>query len=63
MERFLFFIFSLFVSFLDLRKLDRRIISEYETKFITHQELRVGTKILEFHQTPRGKKIFYLCYF
>ena len=29
----------------------------------THRELRVDTKILEFRQTPRGKKFFYLCYF
>ena len=27
----------------------------------THRELRVGTKILEFRQTPRGRKFFYLC--
>ena len=29
----------------------------------THRELRVGTKILEFCQTPRGKKFSYLGYF
>ena len=29
----------------------------------THRELRVGTKILEFHQTPRGREFSYLDYF
>ena len=29
----------------------------------THQELRMGTKILAFRQTPRGKEFSYLCYF
>ena len=29
----------------------------------THQELRVGTKILEFRQTPRGIEFSYLIYF
>ena len=29
----------------------------------THRELRVGTKILEFCQTPRGKEFSYLGYF
>ena len=29
----------------------------------THRELCVGTKILEFHQTPRGREFFYLSYF
>ena len=29
----------------------------------THCELRVGIKILEFRQTPRGRKFFYLDYF
>ena len=29
----------------------------------THRELRVGTKILEFHQTPRGREFSYLGYF
>ena len=28
-----------------------------------HRELRVGTKILEFHQTPRGREFSYLDYF
>ena len=28
-----------------------------------HRELRVGTKILEFRQTPRGKEFSYLGYF
>ena len=29
----------------------------------THRELRVGTKILEFCQTPRGREFSYLGYF
>ena len=29
----------------------------------THRELRMGTKILEFHQTSRGKEFLYLGYF
>ena len=29
----------------------------------THKELRVGTKILEFCQTPQGKEFSYLGYF
>ena len=29
----------------------------------THRGLRLGTKILEFRQTPRGKKFSYLDYF
>ena len=29
----------------------------------THRELRVGTKILEFHQTPRGREFSYFGYF
>ena len=29
----------------------------------THRELRVGTKILEFRQTPRGREFSYLGYF
>ena len=29
----------------------------------THRELRVGTKILEFRQTPRDREFSYLCYF
>ena len=29
----------------------------------THRELHVGTKILEFHQTPQGRKFFYMGYF
>ena len=28
-----------------------------------HRELHVGTKILEFRQTPRGREISYLGYF
>ena len=29
----------------------------------THRKLRVGTKILEFRQTPRGREFSYLFYF
>ena len=29
----------------------------------THRELRVGTKILEFRQTPLGREFSYLDYF
>ena len=29
----------------------------------THRELRVGTNILEFRQTPRGREFSYLSYF
>ena len=29
----------------------------------THRELRVGTKILEFRQAPRGREFSYLGYF
>ena len=29
----------------------------------THRELRVGTKILEFRQTPRGREFSYFEYF
>ena len=29
----------------------------------THRELRVGTKILEFRQTPQGREFSYLDYF
>ena len=29
----------------------------------THRELHVGTKILEFRQTPRGREFSYLSYF
>ena len=29
----------------------------------THQELRVGTKILKFRQTPSGREFSYLGYF
>ena len=29
----------------------------------THQELRMGNKILEFRQTPQGKEFSYLGYF
>ena len=29
----------------------------------TNRELRVGTKILEFRQTPRGREFSYLGYF
>ena len=29
----------------------------------TRRELRVGTNILAFHQTSRGRKFFYLCCF
>ena len=29
----------------------------------THRELHVGTKILAFCQTPRGREFSYLCYF
>ena len=28
-----------------------------------HRELRMSTKILEFHQTSRGKEFLYLGYF
>ena len=36
--------------------------SKRQSQF-THRELRVGTKILEFCQTPRGREFFYLEYF
>ena len=29
----------------------------------THQDLRVGTRILELRQTPRGREFSYLVYF
>ena len=29
----------------------------------THRELHVGTKIMEFPQTPRGREFSYLGYF
>ena len=29
----------------------------------THQDLHVGTKILKFRQTPRGREFSYLGYF
>ena len=29
----------------------------------THRGLRMGTKILDFCQTPRGRELFYLNYF
>ena len=29
----------------------------------THRELRLGTKILKFRQTPRGREFSYLGYF
>ena len=61
-REFLFLFFLLFVSFLDLRKSNRRFSSRLKAKLIM-RGLRVSTKILEFRQTPRGKEFFYLCYF
>ena len=43
-----------------------RIIGFHQSKRqsrSTHRELHVGTKILEFHQPPQGRKFFYLGYF
>ena len=45
---------------------DNRIVGFRRTKRenrSTHQELRVGTKILEFRQTPRGREFSYFEYF
>ena len=55
----IFFIFSSLCFCLRLRKSNRRFSSEEEAR----RELCVGIKILEFRQTPRVRKISYLCYF
>ena len=63
-ERKLFYFFSFcFIFFSDIRKLDRRFSSRLKAKLIMRRELRVGIKILEFRQTPQGRKFSYLCYF
>ena len=48
-------------DFLGIPKVEARR-SEKKSRS-THRELSVGTKILEFHQTPRGREFSYLDYF
>ena len=61
-RRFLFYIFFSFLSQIygnrtvDFRRSRRQSLS-------TRRELRVGTKIVAFRHTSRGRKFFYLCYF
>ena len=54
----LIFFFSL-RFFLRFTKIGPQVFVEAEGKV----DLRVGTKILEFRQTPRGREFSYLCYF
>ena len=61
-ERFIF----IFFSSLLYKTYGNRIIGFRKSKRqsrSTQRELRVGAKILEFHQTPRGREFSYLCYF
>ena len=50
-------IFKIYEDWIDGFRWSKRLSSS------THRELHVGTKILEFRQTPRGREFFYLGYF
>ena len=50
--KLIFFIFLLFASFSDLRKLERRFSSELKAKLIYATRATRGHKKLEFRQTP-----------
>ena len=57
-----FFFLSLFLS----KIYENRTVGFHRSKrqsLSMQRELRVGTKILEFRQTPRGREFSYLCYF
>ena len=58
----IFFFFSSFLSKIYENQTIRFHWSKRQS-WSMHRELRVGTKILEFRQTPRGREFFYLCYF
>ena len=62
-KRDIFNFFSLFISFLDLRKSDCRFLSQQKVKLDSRRELRVGTNILAFRQSSRDRKFPYLYYF
>ena len=63
-ERYFYFFFFLFASFSKIY--GNWTIGFHRSKRQSrskHRELRVGTKILAFHQTPRAREFSYLCYF
>ena len=60
-ERFLFFISSLLSKICINRTVGFR--RSKRQSWFTHRELHLGTKILAFRQTPKGREFSYLCYF
>ena len=61
-EREIFFFLSLLLSKIYGNRTSSFRRSKRQSSS-THRELRVGTKILTFRQTPRGREFSYLCYF
>ena len=62
MTRFFIFLFSSFLSQIYGNRTVDFCRSRRQSS-TTRRELRVGTNILAFRQTSRGRKFFYLCYF
>ena len=60
-EIFVFFLSSLLSHIYGNRTVD--FCQSRRQSWTTRRELRVGTNILAFRQTTRGRKFSYLCYF
>ena len=60
-ERFLFFLSSLLYNIYRNQTVVFR--RSKRQSWFTHRELRLGTKILAFRQTPKGREFCDLCYF
>ena len=60
-ERRFFFISSLLTKIYENRTIGFRRSKRQSRS--THRELCMGTKVLEFRQTPRGREFSYLGYF
>ena len=56
-----FFLFSFLSQIYENRTVD--FCRSRRQSWSTRRELRVGTNILVFRQTSRGRKFLYLCYF
>ena len=59
-------IFFIFFSSLLSKIYGNQTVDFYRSRrhsCFTRQGLRMSTKILAFHQTPKGREFFYLCYF
>ena len=60
------FIYLFLFSLLIFQIYENRIVDFYRSRrqsWSTRRELRVGTNILAFRPTSRGRKFSYLCYF